>query len=71
MQTCGFPDARWDVATNKLTLCYELAVEFADLYRDYGGAAADGTKRKKIGVSAHKPIRNQRRGAHTQGVHSQ
>jgi hypothetical protein len=71
MQTCGFPDARWDVATNKLTLCYELAVEFADLYRDYGGAAADGTKRKKIGVSAHKPIRNQRCGAHTQGVHSQ
>jgi hypothetical protein len=82
MQTCGFPDARWDVATNKLTLCYELAVEFADLYRDYGGAAADGTKRKKIGASAHKPIRNQRGGSHQpirnqrggshpQGVHSQ
>jgi hypothetical protein len=54
MQTCGSPDARWDVATNKLTLCYELAVEFADLYRDYGGAAADartadGMKRRKIG----------------------
>jgi hypothetical protein len=76
MQTCGFPDARWDLATNKLTLCYELAVEFADLYRDYGGAAADartadGTKRKKVGASAHKPNRKQRRGPHAQGFHGQ
>jgi hypothetical protein len=23
MQSCGLPDARWDVAANKLTLCYE------------------------------------------------
>ena len=76
MQTCGVPDARRDVATNKLTLCYELAVEFADLYRDYGGAAADartadGTKRKKVGASAHKPNRKQRRGPHAQGFHGQ
>ena len=76
MQACGVPDARWNVATNKLTLCYELAVEFADLYRDYGGAAADartagGTKRKNIGASAHKPTRKQRRGPHPQGFHDQ
>ena len=36
MQSCGEPNARWDLATRKLTLCYELAVEFADLYRTYG-----------------------------------
>jgi hypothetical protein len=37
MQTCGFPNARWDLRTRTVTLCYELASEFADLYRDYGG----------------------------------
>jgi hypothetical protein len=53
MQSCGFPNARWDLATRKLILCYELAAEFADLYRDYGGARADAlgaedsTQRKK------------------------
>jgi hypothetical protein len=37
MQSCGYPNARWDLKTHKLVLCYELAAEFADLYRDYGG----------------------------------
>jgi len=58
MQSCGFPDARWDLATHKLTLCYELAAEFADLYRDYGAradATADSSKRKTVGVSVYKP----------------
>jgi hypothetical protein len=36
MQTCGGPNAQWDVALHKLTLCYELAAEFAQLYRQYG-----------------------------------
>src|ERR1700730_3530523 len=36
MQTCGFINARWNHATRKLTLCYELAQDFAELYRDYG-----------------------------------
>src|SRR5882672_7701485 len=44
MQSCGFPNARWDLSTHKLTVCYELAAEFADLYRSYGGAAADGVR---------------------------
>ncbi len=72
MQTCGFPDARLDIATHKLTLCYELAIEFADLYREYGGAEADvrptgSTTRKKIGASAREPTREQRRAPHAQG----
>jgi hypothetical protein len=37
MQSCGSPNARWDLKTHKLVLCYEFAAEFADLYRDYGG----------------------------------
>jgi Putative metallopeptidase len=61
MQSCGVPNSRWDLATHKLTLCYELAAEFADLYRDYGGVRADGTanssKRKTVGVSVYEPNR--------------
>jgi Putative metallopeptidase len=35
-QTCGFPNARWDLQTHKLVVCYELAADFAELYRAYG-----------------------------------
>jgi Putative metallopeptidase len=41
MQTCGFPNARWALPTHKLTLCYELAADFAELYTVYGTAAAE------------------------------
>jgi hypothetical protein len=33
MQSCGYPNAHWDLPTHKLTLCCELAPEFADLCR--------------------------------------
>jgi hypothetical protein len=46
MQSCGFPNARWDLSTRKLTLCYELAADFEDLYRAYGVARAESPKRK-------------------------
>jgi hypothetical protein len=67
MQSCGFPNARWDLATRKLTLCYELASEFAELYRGYGDVLADGrriaesSERKTVGASAFKPNRQQAR----------
>jgi hypothetical protein len=41
MQTCGAANATgpvnatWNESTRKLTLCYELAADFAELYRDY------------------------------------
>jgi hypothetical protein len=63
MQSCGFANARWNIPTRTLTVCYELASEFADLYRDYGAARADGTrladtlKRKTGSVPAFKPNR--------------
>ena len=65
MQSCGSPNAHWDLATHKLTVCYELAPEFADLYRAYGDARADGTRtadnsnRKTVGAVAFKPNRHQ------------
>ena len=46
MQSCGFPNARWVLSTHKLTVCYELAADFAELYRAYGAAPADSRKRK-------------------------
>ncbi len=59
MASCGFPNARWDLPTHKLTLCYELATDFADLYRNYGPAEASAkttaVKRKTVGPAAYKP----------------
>jgi Putative metallopeptidase len=46
MQSCGFPNARWVLSTHKLTVCYELAADFAELYRAYGAERADSRKRK-------------------------
>ena len=46
-QSCGFINARWVASTRKLTLCYELAADFADLFRSYGSkqlVAKDGKK---------------------------
>jgi Putative metallopeptidase len=41
LQACGFPNARWSLPTRKLTLCYELAADFAELYTAYGAAPAE------------------------------
>jgi hypothetical protein len=36
MRSCGEPNARWTIPTRRLHVCYELAEEFVELYRDYG-----------------------------------
>ena len=46
MQSCGFINARWVVTTRKLTLCYELAADFAELYRDFNSPQTAKKKRK-------------------------
>jgi putative metallopeptidase DUF4344 len=46
MQSCGFINATWTASTHKLTLCYELAADFGDLYRGYGIVPAESRKRK-------------------------
>jgi hypothetical protein len=35
MTSCNEPGARWDLSARKIFVCYELAADFADLYRDY------------------------------------
>jgi Putative metallopeptidase len=44
MKSCGFPNARWHFPSRTLTLCYELATDFAHLYREYGNTQAKGTR---------------------------
>ena len=46
LKTCGVPNAIWVPETLKLTMCYELAADFADTYRDYGGDALQAKTRK-------------------------
>jgi Putative metallopeptidase len=36
VQTCGFPNADWDLGNHRILVCYEMAQDFADLYRGYG-----------------------------------
>jgi hypothetical protein len=36
MQACGTPNADWDIAHQRIVLCYEMAQDFASLYRGYG-----------------------------------
>ena len=35
MTTCSEPGAFWDVSIRKIIVCYELAIDYADLYRGY------------------------------------
>jgi hypothetical protein len=46
MKSCGFINAAWVASTRKLTLCYELAADFGDLYRAYGLAPTNNGKRR-------------------------
>jgi hypothetical protein len=46
MQSCGDINARWYEDSRKLTVCYELAADFAELYRDFGFASVNAKRRK-------------------------
>jgi hypothetical protein len=46
MRSCGDPNAAWVPSTHKLTLCYELATDFSDLYRTFGAAPTNIRKAK-------------------------
>jgi hypothetical protein len=46
LQGCGYPNAQWLAKARKLSLCYELAADFADIYRGYGDRPASGEPRK-------------------------
>src|SRR5262249_6549472 len=41
MLTCAQPNAHWDLDAGKIVICYELAQDFAMLYRDFGMTTAE------------------------------
>lgn len=52
-QACGEPGAGWDLATRELTICYELASDFAQLYRQYG---------EQFGLPSYRPAQSTSQG---------
>ena len=46
MQVCGRPEASWEETTHLLTLCYEEARDFVELYRAYGALPLDASNDK-------------------------
>jgi hypothetical protein len=46
MQSCGYSNAQWLPRARKVSLCYELAADFGDLYRGYGDRPASSEPRK-------------------------
>jgi Putative metallopeptidase len=46
-QSCGYPGAFWDDETRKVTLCYELSFDFAELYRAYVPPAPTAIAKKR------------------------
>lgn len=40
VQSCGEPGSHWNLPTRTLTLCYEMAADFAQLYRNYASDPA-------------------------------
>lgn len=53
MKTCGFINAAWVTETRNLTLCYELAQDFAELFRAFNPAVP--AKTASAGKSKRKP----------------
>jgi hypothetical protein len=48
MMDCDEPSARWDLDQVRIYVCYELASDFAELYRDYGEQKLKATSAKKL-----------------------
>jgi hypothetical protein len=40
MLSCGMPNAHWDLSARRIDICYELAADFAEMYRGYAGRPA-------------------------------
>jgi hypothetical protein len=56
MKSCGFINARWVDETRTLTLCYELAADFAELYNSFN-KAPEAKQERKAKVSARSSTR--------------
>jgi hypothetical protein len=69
MKSCGDANARWDPPTLTVTLCYEMAEDFVELYQGYTEKAASQKKTpanelmtqnaKRIHMAAGEPRRDQ------------
>jgi hypothetical protein len=46
-KTCGFINARWINELRKLELCYELAADFGELYRDFNSVTTVKKRKTK------------------------
>jgi hypothetical protein len=70
MQSCGYINARWNDETRKLTLCYELAEDFAELGRDFGKSFVAKQESKGSAKSLKRSTRPLSRGTRTSnGAH--
>ena len=63
MRSCGEPNARWTIPTRRLHVCYELAQEFAELYKEYGGRTLAGIRLPETPRSTVAQVRAQSTGA--------
>jgi hypothetical protein len=45
---CDSPTASWDLTARKIYICYELAFDYAELYRDYGDAGKPAPPRRRV-----------------------
>jgi len=71
MQSCGYINARWNDETRKLTLCYELAQDFAELGRDFGKLFIAKQESKESAKSLKRSTRPSLRGTRTSnGAHT-
>lgn len=72
MKSCGESNARWEIYNKRVVICYELADEYAELYRQWGRtmvfsldpkvsaatpAARDAVAQKKKALRAKRPLR--------------
>jgi hypothetical protein len=62
MQSCGFINARWTDESRKLTLCYELAADFAELYHNFNKVVAAKQESKESARSLKRSTRPSLRG---------
>jgi hypothetical protein len=62
MQACGEPNARWEWRSKKVIVCYELADEFAELYRKSGRSMTFNLG-DKISVAPQRPASAQKQKA--------
>ena len=65
MQSCGYINARWNDETRKLTLCYELAEDFAELGRGFGKIFVAKQESKGSAKSLKRSTRPSFRGTRT------